>query len=356
MSARIGPGLRVLVGHRRPLVVLLPVSLVVSWTIALVHGPVAVPPPALGILAEPLAVLAGSPVWRLLWWLWLAGTLVLIDAVARRYGANEHARLAAGALLIALPVTFWAFGWAGTDGPLAFFGTLALWLAGRVIDGIGSGWSLIVCAAVAGLFGATAMLAFLVVLALLIASRPSWRMAGLGVGAMATALVLPVLGVLLGLGAPPATSEPPAGGATLGPLGSAISALNAMVTTGLFTLTQRGIGLPGAPEYFFQILGWIVIAGVVVAFLRARVKHLDGPLAVATAASVVLAGGVLVLVLRAMSGEWLMLQPIGMAALLPALLITTATAIRNRPAAWMVTVWSGVVVIVQLVLAVVATR
>jgi len=355
----IGParsGLRGLVAKHRALAVLLPVSLVVSWTIALTHGDAAAPPPAQGVLAEPLTTLAGSPVWRLAWWLWLAGTLILVEAVARRRGASDHAFLATGSVLIALPATFWAFGWAGTDGPLAFFGALALWLAVRVIDGVGSGWWLALAGLAAGAFGITAVLAFVLVLILIIATPERRRLLGAGITAVGAALALPVLGALTGIGAPLAVSEPPTGGATLGPLGSAIAALNAMITTGLFTLAQRGIGLPGAPEYFFQILGWVLIAGVVVAFLRARRTRVESPIVVATAATVLLAGPVLVIIVRLLSGQWLLIQPTAMTVLLAALLVVTATVIRNRPAAWMVVGWSGIVVIVQIVLVVVATR
>ncbi len=352
-------GWRGLITRHRPIVVLLPISLAFAWTIALVHGPVAVPPPNQGLLAEVLSSIAESPVLRLVWWLWIAGTLVLIEAIARRYGVGDLVVIAVGAVLVVSPTGFWIAGWAGTDGPLVFVGALAIWLAGRYADGRDSGWWLILCAFAAGAFGITALLAFLVVLLQLIGvavvrGSDRLRLTGVGALAMIAALVLPLVGALLGLS--PATGSAPAvGDGTIGVIGWFRIVLNAMVETGLGTLSEGGIGLPGAPEYFYAALGWVVIAGVVVAFFQARRSRLEAPLVVATAATVLLAGPLLLLVAFAMQGEWVVLPQAGIAVLLPVFLVVAATTIRNRAAAWLVIGWSAVVGVLDVVLAIVAT-
>ena len=240
---------RGLLARHRPLAVLLPVSLVVAWTLALGHGD-ALPAPAdnQGILADAFTALALSPAWRMLWWLWLAGALVLLEALGRRYRLADLTIVALGAVLIASPMSFWAFGWASTDGPLIFFGALALWLGSRLADGSGSGWWLVFGALVAGAFGLPAALISVVVLLLLIGTAvvrgAGARLVGFGSLAVLAALVLPLLGIVLGVGAAPG-SVPIAPGTTIGILRPLRQIFDAMVETGL-NAAATGISLPAA--------------------------------------------------------------------------------------------------------------
>ncbi|HWK20777.1 MAG TPA: hypothetical protein VNR37_08430 [Microbacteriaceae bacterium] len=352
-------GWRGLVAGHRPLVVLLPLSLALSWTIALAHGTGAVPPASQGLLAGPLTAVGGSPALGLLWWLWLAGALVLLESTARRFGARDLVVIAIGAVLAVSPVTFWAVGWAGSDGPLLFFGALAIWLATQVADGRASSWWLVPVALVAGVFGVATAAVFLIVLIQLIGVAVvrggGWRqLIGAAVVALAASIVLPLIAAVAGIGSIPGT-PPETGGQTLGPIGAALGILNAMVDTGLGALSHRGVGLAGAPEYFYVALGWVIVAGVVIAFFQARRSQAQAPLVVAVAAVALLTGPLLLVLVRAFYGEWLVLQPLGVAVLLPAFLVVTSTVIRNRGAAWLVIAWSGAVAVLGVVLAIVAT-
>lgn len=366
MTSTVDPGTRStsvgwrgLLDRHRSLAVLLPISLVLSWAIALAHGTGAVPPANQGLLADVLTTVGGSPAFRLLWWLWLAGALVLVESVARRFGARDLVIVAIGAILVISPVTFWAVGWAGTDGPLLFFGALAVWLATKVADGRASGWWLALAALVAGAFGVATVAVFLLVLIQLIGvavvRRGGWLpLVGPGAIAVVAAIVLPVVAALAGIGSAPGVPAA-TGGQTLGPIGTVLGILNAMVDTGLGSLSHRGIGLSGAPEYFYLVLGWVVVAGVLVAFFQARRARDDAPFVVAAAATALLAGPLLLILVRLLHGEWLVLQPLGVAVLLPAFLIATATVIHNRAAAWLVIGWGAAVGALDLVLVVVAT-
>jgi len=360
LAARTRSGWRALIAAHRPLAVLLPASLLISWAVVLVHGDALPPPANTGLLADVLTALAGSPAWQLVWWLWLAGALVIMEPLARRYGVTDLAIVAIGAVLIVSPVSFWAFGWAGTNGPLIFVGALALWLASRYADGRGSGWWLVLCALLAGVLGVMAMLAFLLALLLLIALAVMRREGGLqrvgfAVLAVLASLVLPVLGAVLGLGAIPGTPPVPGGG-PLGALRALSRLFDSIIEVGLHAVATSVTGLPNAPAYLYQPLGWVIIAGVVVAFLQARRSRPEGPLAVAVASTVLLAGPLLLLVLRLLYGEWLVIQPAGSAVLLPAFLLVGGTVIRNRASAWIVICWCGFLAVLDVILAAAGTR
>lgn len=348
-----------LVRRHRPLAVLLPVSLILSWAIALGHGPAAVPPSGQGLLAHVLEAIVGSPILRMLWWLWLAGALVLIESLARRFGARDLVILAIGGMLIVSPVTFWAFGWMGVEGPLIFFGALAIWLGSKAADRRASAWWLVLVGLLAGAFGIAAAVVFLLVLLQMISvavvRRRGWgSLVAPAAVALGVSIVLPAFAAIAGIGAAPGTPAA-TGGQTLGPVGSLLSILNAMVDIGLGSLSHGGVGLPGAPEYFYVALGWVIVAGVLIAFFQARRTREIAPLAVATAASVLLAGPLLLLLVRVLHGDWLVLLPPGAAGLLPAFLVVTATVIRNRVAAWLVIGWSAVIGVLNIVLALTAT-
>jgi len=345
------PRWRTWVDRHRPLAILLPASLLVAWPLALLHGGAVVPPANQGLLADPLTELAASPAWRVLWSLWLPAALIIVESLGRRFRMSDATILAIGAVLIAAPVSLWAAGWAGTDGPLIFIGVLSLWLACRFADGRGSGWWLVLCGLAAGVLGVAAVLAFLLALILLAGVAAVQRAGGLrliGVGALAViaSLVLPAIAAALRIG--PTSGTPVAlEDGSIGALSLLRRLLDAMIVTGLDAVASRG-GPPGLPDYLTQPIGWVLIAGVLVAFAQARRSRPEAPLAVAAAVTALLAGPVLVLVLRLLHGDWLLPHASGSAVLLPAFLLATGTVLGNRVAAWVVVGWSGLVAVLAV--------
>jgi hypothetical protein len=317
------------------------------------------------ILGDPIHSLTGIDLvtsWRMTGAFWLAGGMVFLVLLFRRWKIPDQVSLAVGILFIASPFTLWTYSYLSTDAPSFFVGVVLLLLATRFARDEISGWWLLIGGVLASLLKITNVLGMGFIFLYLVlqwwhgwrGSKPSLR----GQPKFATLLARAAI-LISGLLAV-AISQ-----VIWIKVVASLAVSSAVVDQGISRdLTLRDLGnqvfsflpsairhnpLPsGAVELLYLPLSWILIAGVVGAFLSIRWGDQRAPMVWAVAVSAVIAAPLLALMMKGVTGSYFELPARYGAVLLPAFLLATGLIIQNRFATWLLVIYGTALLVAGL--------
>ena len=311
--------------------------------------------------------------WRLTSPMWLAGTLLIMVALFRRYHIDPLVTITLGVAFIVSPFAWWTYTYVSTDAPSAFFGALLLLQATRFARHETRGWWLLATSSLAVLFKVTNILEgclvglFLVLAWLqevLRAQKDDGR--GVRLGDLRRSISLPLIGAAAV--AASAITEvvwleirhviavaPQAGLVPSQPLSR--RALAEQLANFLPGTLTSNVVVAGGDGYALPVWGWAVaplswlcIAGVLGAFWSAGIRRSHGPIFAATAIASVAFAPMLALALTVSTGTYFPLPPRYGATILPGILLVSALTMRRRLAAWIFLAYAVMLGIGMLVL------
>jgi hypothetical protein len=312
--------------------------------------------------------------WRLTSPIWLAGTLLIMVALFRRYHIDPLVTITLGVAFIVSPFAWWTYTYVSTDAPSAFFGALLLLQATRFVRHETRGWWLLATSCLAVLFKLTNILAVCLVGLILVliwlqevlrARKDEDR--GVRLGDLRRSMSLPLIGAaavaasviteLVWLEIRRVIAVVPQAQQGLGePLsGRVLGGLLANFLPG--TITSNVVVTGSGGNYALPVLGaavaplsWLCVAGVVGAFWSAGIRRSHGPIVVATAIASVGFAPMLAVALTFAIGAYFELPARYGATILPGILLVTALTMRRRFAAWVFLVYAVLLGIGMLVL------
>lgn len=302
--------------------------------------------------------------WRLTSPLWLAGTLLIMAALFRRYRVRPLVTITVGLAFIASPFAWWTYTYVSTDAPSAFFGALLLLQATRFTRHETRGWWLLATSGLAVLFKVTNILAVCLVGLILVlawlqevlrANKEEGR--GVHLGALRRSVSLPLIGVaavaasaiteVVWLEIRRAIAVAPQVELGLGqPLSRRV--LGEQLANFLpGTITSNVVVAGNGGNYALPVLSaavvplsWLCVAGVIGAFWSVGIRRGHGPVVAAIAIASVGFAPMLAVALTVGGGTYIPIPPRYGAAILPGILLMTALTMRRRLAAWIFLVYA----------------
>jgi len=310
--------------------------------------------------------------WRLVSVLWLVVGLVFSYLCLRRLRVTGWAFVAVSLAIVASPIGYWSFSFVSTDAPMFGLGAILLWLAMRRARGVGSGWWLVLVAAIGAAFKPTIIVAVgLVSLYLLL----HWAIARRGASgaprgaamlrSLASRMWPPLAAIVATLVVQYAWARIAAAIWVPSPTTSPGQGVEVPLSFDLvatqFTNFLGGTMHVVVPEVdtlsrAFLPLGWLLIAGVVGAVLLLPSASSDRALSISVLIAFIVAAPALTLAIVLTTGSIFPLPPRYGIALLPGMLAVTVPLLKNRWAIRALLVYVALLLVLWLGLSVVFAR